>query len=1059
MAPAHIDDLALHRAFDSGTLARGRVYASSGRVREVDDATVHGAGEVYGSVAGSAALPYQVVITLGPGRIQSWCTCPVQRECKHAVAVLWRLRSLVSMVPVPAVPAWRRTLEGVLSDLENAPTPSDRAVPLGLRFELPPPRRRQWRAGSEAHLWMRLVRRGARDNWIKTGVSWRQLDRPEAEVSHDPAQVAVLRRIARAAGSSPADTIPLARVAPGFLGLLEEAREAGVALVGGERISSVTTTEDAPEVLLDVTATPDGSEVRLGVALDGDLLSGDEVHLLGARPHTVGLVRPVRVGTTAAHPKVSLLLAPLAVTVPPALAELHRRDGTIAVPRADREAFEETFLPRLREHLRVSSSDASLDGGDSTPARLQVLVEWAGVDVTLTWQWRFEDGTADAFDSPRVAVLSRRAGEVRDTHRAVAVFAHLLPRRHLSGLDTRTFAEDELWQLRAHDAVEVLESGTAPEFRDATGDPSIEFVADEADDGTTDWLDLQVVISLDGEQVPITQVLQALTVGEDLVLPSGLVVGTDRPEFRRLADLLAAAAEIRSGGQVRVGKSDLGTWHDLAELGVVDPRAERWVEAARALVGHESLPAVDPVGVSSTLREYQLTGVRWLVHLFQLGLGGILADDMGLGKTLQTLALVSHARAAGSEPFLVVAPTSVMSAWSAEAARHTPGLRVCVIDATRARRGTDLAEAVAGADLVVTSYTLFRLESSAYAALRWGGLVLDEAQALKNHQSRTYRAVRSLDVPFSLAVTGTPFENRLMELWSLLSVVAPGLYPSAQQFADQVVRPVEKQGDPAALDRFRSRVRPFVLRRTKELVAADLPPKQEQVMEVVLGAKHQRLYDTWFQRERQSILGLVDDFDANRVAIFSALTRLRQLSLDPALVDTEHEEVGSAKLDVLVDHLVELAAEGHRALVFSQFTGFLRRARARLEAEGVTCRYLDGSTRRRGEEIEAFRSGDGDAFLISLKAGGVGLTLTEADYVFVLDPWWNPAAEAQAVDRAHRIGQQRSVNVYRMVSVGTIEEKVMALKERKAALFASVFAGEGAVGTGIDAEDVRALFD
>ena len=203
----------------------------------------------------------------------------------------------------------------------------------------------------------------------------------------------------------------------------------------------------------------------------------------------------------------------------------------------------------------------------------------------------------------------------------------------------------------------------------------------------------------------------------------------------------------------------------------------------------------------------------------------------------------------------------------------------------------------------------------------------------------------------------------------------------------------------------------------------------------------------------------MDDFDRNRVAILSALTRLRQLSLDPALVAAEHEAVGSAKVDVLVDHLLELAAEGHRALVFSQFTGFLRRVRARLDAEGVTYSYLDGRTRKRAEAVEGFREGDSTAFLISLKAGGVGLTLTEADYVFVLDPWWNPAVEAQAVDRAHRIGQTRPVMVYRLVSRDTIEEKVVALKERKAALFSQVVDGDGALGSVVDAADVRALFD
>jgi SNF2 family DNA or RNA helicase len=378
---------------------------------------------------------------------------------------------------------------------------------------------------------------------------------------------------------------------------------------------------------------------------------------------------------------------------------------------------------------------------------------------------------------------------------------------------------------------------------------------------------------------------------------------------------------------------------------------------------------------------------------------------------------------------------------------------------SHSRRGTSIASVAEGADLVITSYTLYRLEVEAYAALRWGGLVLDEAQTVKNHQGKTYQSVRRLDVPFRLALTGTPLENRLMELWSLLSIVAPGLYPYPQRFVERVANPVERLGDTQVLERFRRRIRPFLLRRTKEVVASDLPPKQEQVLEVRLTPRHRKVYETHLQRERQAVLGLVEDFDRHRIAIFRSLTRLRQLSLDAALVDEAYEGIASAKVDVLVDHLQEVVAEGHRALVFSQFTSFLRRVRARLDREGISSTYLDGSTRKRGEVVEEFRSGDAGVFLISLKAGGVGLTLTEADYVFVLDPWWNPAVEAQAVDRAHRIGQDRPVMVYRLVATGTIEEKVMELKARKAALFAQVVGGDGAMGTAIGADDVRALFD
>jgi SNF2 family DNA or RNA helicase len=382
-----------------------------------------------------------------------------------------------------------------------------------------------------------------------------------------------------------------------------------------------------------------------------------------------------------------------------------------------------------------------------------------------------------------------------------------------------------------------------------------------------------------------------------------------------------------------------------------------------------------------------------------------------------------------------------------------------VVTESQARRGEPVAAVREGADLVVTSYTLFRLEQADYVPLSWGGLVLDEAQSVKNHHGKTHQAVRRLDVPFRLALTGTPMENRLMELWSLLSIVAPGLYPWPQRFAETVANPVERLGDHEVLARFRRRIRPFLLRRTKELVAAELPPKQEQVLEVSLTPRHRSIYETHLQRERQSVLGLVDDFDKHRIAIFRSLTRLRQLSLDAALVDQAYDGVGSAKVDVLVDHLLEVAAEGHRALVFSQFTTFLRRVRERLEAEGLASSYLDGTTRRRSQVIDGFKQGDDAIFLISLKAGGVGLTLTEADYVFVLDPWWNPAVEAQAVDRTHRIGQQRQVFVYRLVATDTIEEKVMALKARKAALFAQVVDDDALMSSPLGPDDVRALFD
>ena len=277
------------------------------------------------------------------------------------------------------------------------------------------------------------------------------------------------------------------------------------------------------------------------------------------------------------------------------------------------------------------------------------------------------------------------------------------------------------------------------------------------------------------------------------------------------------------------------------------------------------------------------------------------------------------------------------------------------------------------------------------------------------------------------------------------------------RFRDFYARPIEKQGDAELLAQLQRRIKPLVKRRTKEQVAADLPAKQEQVLEVELHPQHRKIYQTHLQRERQKVLGLIGDMNAHRFTIFRSLTLLRQLSLHAGLVDDAHRDLQSAKIDALLEHLREVAAGGHRALVFSQFTGFLGMVRDRLDADGLPFCYLDGQTRNRPAEIERFKSGTAPVFLISLKAGGFGLNLAEADYCFLLDPWWNPATEAQAVDRAHRIGQTRNVIVYRLVARDTIEEKVMALKARKAKLFSDVMDRGNVFSTALDADDIRGL--
>jgi superfamily II DNA or RNA helicase len=987
---------------------------------------------------------------------------------------------------------WERQLSSLLDELDEGAERTTRGAdkPLAVQLDLKAPARSTgYRGWSQTlptatplrgTLRLRPLQRGARDNWVRTGVSWTDVPYLDRR-GHPAAQVAVLNELVSAHRAASrqmyfgADShLSLGSFGPDEVALLRRAAETGMPLLAGTGLSVVRLSEPVT-LRLDVNGSPGGdAQLRLGVRLEEEWYASSELDVLGVDGHSVAL-------WLADDDRWEVTLAALTAPVGPEARRLLRRGDSVVVPAADRDDLVREYLPRLGRHVPVASSDGSVVVPEPPEPRLALTVTWVAVDeVRAEWSWRYRVGEDD-----RVYGLSETRGArgVRRPEAEQALLAALrlddeqvyrLCRAHRRDMGLEdggtfrdvhaiVFAEQVLPGLR--DQVEVHEIGQQPDYRELEGVPLVHFVSREgveSDPTRTDWLDLEVEVTVDGVHIGLATVLEALTKGMDrVILRNGRHLRIDRPELTRLAELVEAAAELQDQPNegVRIGHHDLGLWDELAEVGIVDAQAGQWVRSAQALRSLETLPEQVPVGLKAELRAYQSEGFRWLAYLWECGLGGILADDMGLGKTLQTLALVTHARDRGAGPFLVVAPTSVVSTWAGEAATFTPGLDVRVVTESAARRGASVAALTEGADLVVTSYTLFRIEQSDYVTQQWGGLVLDEAQTVKNYNGKTYQAVRRIDAPFRLALTGTPMENRLMDLWSLLSIVAPGLYPWPQRFVELVANPVERLGERAVLDRFRRRIRPFLLRRTKDLVAADLPAKQEQVLDVSLTPRHREIYETHLQRERQTVLGLVDEFDRHRIAIFRSLTRLRQLSLDAALVDQEYAGVGSAKIDVLVDHLLELAAEGHRALVFSQFTSFLSRVRGRLDKEGISTSYLDGRTRRRAEVVEGFRSGDDPVFLISLKAGGVGLTLTEADYVFVLDPWWNPAVEAQAVDRTHRIGQQRPVNVYRLVARDTIEEKVMALKARKAALFSQVVDGDALMSSPLGADDVRALFD
>jgi SNF2 family DNA or RNA helicase len=589
------------------------------------------------------------------------------------------------------------------------------------------------------------------------------------------------------------------------------------------------------------------------------------------------------------------------------------------------------------------------------------------------------------------------------------------------------------------------------------------FAGDDSEPVHTDWFDLDITVQVDGHSVPLPDVITELASGAThMLLSSGVYFRLDSPELARLAELLDEARALGEidGDKVNARSLNATLWDELLALGVVDQQVARWrANLARLTAARPPAPVDVPSGLDAGLRNYQRDGLDWLSFLWDNGLGGVLADDMGLGKTVQTLALMARATADGAGKFLVVAPTSVVSNWLAEARRFTPALTAVAVSTTDARSACPLAELAVDADIVVTSYTLLRLDFDTYAEIGWAGVVFDEAQFVKNHNSKTHQCARRLDAGFKLAITGTPMENNLMELWALLSITVPGLFPSPKAFGDYFRKPIESGANSERLPVLRRRIKPVMLRRTKTQVVAELPAKHEQVLAIDLGAKHRRIYDTRLARERQKVLGLLGDWEKNRFQIFRSLTLLRQLSLHPGLVNAADIDAGSAKIDFLVEQLPQLVAEGHSALVFSQFTGFLGLLRAHLDAAGISYSYLDGSVSARGRKAALAQFADGvtQVFLISLKAGGFGLNLTEADYCFLCDPWWSPAAEAQAVDRTHRIGQTRPVTVYRLVSAGTIEEKVIALQQRKRELFTAVMDDGELFSSAITASDVREL--
>jgi SNF2 family DNA or RNA helicase len=465
---------------------------------------------------------------------------------------------------------------------------------------------------------------------------------------------------------------------------------------------------------------------------------------------------------------------------------------------------------------------------------------------------------------------------------------------------------------------------------------------------------------------------------------------------------------------------------------------ETFTKARDRLKAFDGVRAVEqPQGFNGQLREYQREGVGWMEFLREFGFGGCLADDMGVGKTAQVLALLETRRilrqqeaVANSSPIapsIAVVPRSLVFNWKEEASRFTPALRI--LDHTTPDRNLD---EIPKHDLVIVTYGTLRRDIVKLRDLKFDYAILDEAQAIKNAASESAKAARLLEANHRLALSGTPVQNSLSDLWSLFQFLNPGMLGASSAF--KVAGGSSASPDERTRGVLSRALRPLILRRTKEQVASELPPKVESILHCEMEGEQRKLYDELREHYRQSLLGAVDleGMAKAKIMILEALLRLRQAACHPGLIDKKRVGEPSAKLDTLLARLAEVVDEGHKALVFSQFTSFLDIVRRRLDQDGTRYEYLDGATIDRQARVRNFETdSECKLFLISLKAGGVGLNLVAADYVFLLDPWWNPAVEAQAIDRTHRIGQTRNVFAYRLIARDTVEEKVLALQEKK----------------------------
>ena len=1096
---------------DRSTLDKGADYVRQGRVRALRySSDEDAAGILIGQVDGTAKQPYTsgVRIALNGGRphIDTQCTCPLEGECKHVAAITLKMLGarLPDLEPSDTRPhkgvdlgAWRRwfeSLEAPRTPLPRAPTP-DAAQVFGILLRLG--------EGALPRLlvqpvWLKPNRRGGLGAPQPIGHGYYGGDPWERLTPEQFEHVARLRMGTTGyAGTGAWYTLTglrdeslleiLVNSHPCFIDkpsqgriVLASARSLGwdwrTEADGSQTLIARLDGESAKTRLLRIQGVwyfdaqtreigrVDGDARLVEAALRAPPLLPEHAPLVADRLKQTAVVRelpaPARPGVAEAHRVV-----PVPVLTLRAFPQMSHVNGVPARYQAGAARLSFDYAgPRLAYTLSEPRERRMHEG------RLLEIVRDRSAEIAAVE--RLEAlGLIDAELAPTIPGLGRHVLAKGDFI--------LEPRRHQLAPAEQLFA----MSTRLRDQGFRLESDAGFPF-ELLDEPEAWHA--EIDDAGNPWFDVSLGIDVGGERVDLLPVLRELLAdpsfplaprkgeADDAVwlvpidarrrvpLPLARLRQLITPLLEWLERMPESSSDAPAHG-LRLLRAQAGVIDELAANGGLAWRGGERLRAQIERLRDAREPAVEPPGFMATLRRYQRDGLAWLGFLADAGLGGVLADDMGLGKTVQVLAHLLTEKQAGrlERPALVVAPTSLVANWRSEAARFAPDLRVLVLHGP-ARGG--LHEAIPHHDLVITTYPLLARDQEALVAHEYALLVLDEAQAIKNAKSQAARIVRTIPAARRLAMTGTPLENHIGELWAQFDAVEPGLLGSEREFTRFYRTPIEKHADVERRERLGRRIAPLLLRRRKEDVLSDLPEKTFIPCNIELEGAQRELYETLRLAQHERVLAEVQKrgLAQSGIVVLDALLKLRQACCDPRLVKLAgaRKVEGSAKLDLLLELTDSLVDEGRRILVFSQFAEMLALIGEALEARGQAFQTLTGQTpgTQRAELVERFQKGEVPLFLISLKAGGVGLNLTAADVVIHYDPWWNPAVEAQATDRAHRIGQDKPVFVYKLICTGTVEEKIQALQQRKADLAAAVLEGGSTQSLRFDESDLAELF-